>query len=172
MSTRQLSPDVLCTWGRQCASNNHRERIEYLDMIPANLSAVALPITGTTVLTGVFLIVEQYNHTLYKQVGFNCTSINIRLCKLTGTRVNWINRKKISSLPKYNNEYHIRSRFKLDLMFIGIIESTDIFYISRRSNQKSRLSKFVHFYNSIVPYILSIYHNFSTCKSITNYTAR
>lgn len=43
-----------------------------LDMIPVNLSAVALPITETTVLTGVFLIGEQYNHTLYKQVGFNC----------------------------------------------------------------------------------------------------
>lgn len=76
MSTRRLSLDVLFASSRQCASNNHNERIEYLDMIPANLSAVALPITKTTVLTGVFLIGEQYNHTLYKQVGFNCTSIN------------------------------------------------------------------------------------------------
>lgn len=41
-------------------------------MIPVNLSVVALPITETTVLTGVFLIGEQYNHTLYKQVEFNC----------------------------------------------------------------------------------------------------
>lgn len=57
---------------RQSASNNYDERIERLDMIPVNLSVVALPITETTVLTGVFLIGEQYNHTLYKQVEFNC----------------------------------------------------------------------------------------------------
>lgn len=72
MSIRDFLPMSYLLSSRQSASNNYDERIERLDMIPVNLSVVALPITETTVLTGVFLIGEQYNHTLYKQVEFNC----------------------------------------------------------------------------------------------------